>query len=148
MKFYHERDERYIPARATDGSAGYDCRADIDHEIIIHPGHMESIPLGWRWSPEGDENVALLILPRSGLGLRGVTLSNSVGLIDPDYRGEVSATLINHGWDAVRIRPGDRVCQALPIRLERSIGNGGKVPAGFDSSTARGAGGHGSTGMQ
>ena len=78
-----------IPKYETRGSAGLDLRACIDEQLILNPGKTEMIPMGFAMHLE-DENLAALVIPRSGLGSKyGIVLGNLVGLIDSDYQGEL-----------------------------------------------------------
>jgi dUTP pyrophosphatase len=99
------------------------------------------IPAGVRVAiPDG---YALLILPRSGLAMRfNVTVANSPGLIDSDYRGEIGVLLANHSAESFTVRRGDRIAQAVLIPVTRIQWNEGETL----DDTARGAGGFGSTG--
>ncbi len=132
-----------LPERATAGAAAYDLRVYPDEPVVLHPGCREKLPTGIAIAPEGD-HVAALVLGRSGLGTKhGITLANSVGLIDSDYRGEVSVTLINNGSEAFTVFPGDRVAQLMfvPAYAAR-LSLCDELP-----ETARGEGGFGSTGV-
>ncbi len=132
-----------LPARATPGSAGLDLRAAIAAPITLSPGARALIPTGLRLAiPRGLEGQ---VRPRSGLALRrGVTVLNSPGTIDADYRGELGVLLINHGEEPVTLHRGDRIAQlvlapvASPSLLEVQV---------LDE-TARGEGGFGSTGTR
>ncbi|MFD2678957.1 dUTP diphosphatase [Camelimonas lactis] len=130
------------PAYATAGAAGFDLRAAIDGEITLAPGTRVLAPTGFCFAvPAGWE---IQVRPRSGLAAKhGVTLLNTPGTIDSDYRGEVFVCLINLGKEAFIIRRGDRIAQAVaapaPQWRLREV-------AALDD-TARGAGGFGSTGV-
>jgi len=130
-----------LPAKATTGSAGLDMIACIDGPVTIQPGHRATISLGCAVQiPEGH---AMLVLPRSGLALKeGITVLNSPGLIDSDYRGEVKAIVINHGSEWYTVRPLDKICQVVIVQLPEV--NNALVDE-LDS-TDRGQGGFGSTG--
>ncbi len=132
-----------LPRYETAGAAGADLRANFaDRQpVVIAPGARGLIPTGLRLSiPPGFE---VQIRPRSGLALKhGVTLPNSPGTIDSDYRGELKVLLINHGAEAFTIARGDRVAQLVLAPV---------VQAAWDEvdeldATERGAGGFGSTG--
>ncbi len=131
-----------LPARATPGSAGLDLRAAIDEPITLSPGARALIPTGLRLAiPRGLEGQ---VRPRSGLALRwGVTVLNSPGTIDADYRGELRVLLINHGGDPFTLRRGERIAQlvlapvAAPDLIEVRV----------LEETSRGEGGFGSTGI-
>ncbi|ANM28668.1 deoxyuridine 5'-triphosphate nucleotidohydrolase [Acidobacteria bacterium Mor1] len=130
-----------LPARATGDSAGFDLRAAVAEPLVLQSGARTLVPCGIAIAlPPGYEAQ---VRPRSGLALRhGVTLLNSPGTIDADYRGEVGVILIHHGEEPFTIERGDRIAQlvvqALPaVRFEASE----SLP-----ETARGAGGFGHTG--
>ncbi|MBE6554434.1 MAG: dUTP diphosphatase [Ruminococcaceae bacterium] len=134
------------PEYATDGSAAVDLRAALDEgEVVtIAPGARALIPTGISISPETRDVVAV-IAGRSGLGIKkGVTLSNGIGVIDSDYRGEICVGLINRGEEPFEVRRGDRIAQMmfLPVLTARFI-----TVDSLDE-TARGTGGFGSTGVQ
>ncbi len=130
-----------FPTRATEGSAAQDCYARTAANIDV--GERALIPLGFRMAlPQG---YCAYLLPRSGLAARkGLTVLNSPGLIDSDYRGELHVILINLGFDVVHIEAGDRVCQMLIDNLPgRHLPT--KVVKDLPLST-RGTKGFGSTG--
>lgn len=134
------------PAYATDGSAAVDLRAAIgeDENVTLLPGERAMIPTGVSISPESKDVVAI-VAGRSGLGVKsGVTLSNCIGVIDNDYRGEISVGLINHGDKPFEIRRGDRIAQLmfLPVYAANFI-----VCDELDE-TERGSGGFGHTGLR
>ncbi len=130
-----------LPAYQTSQSAGMDLCAAIDTDVIIAPGRHTIIPTGFSIAlPAGFEAQ---VRPRSGLAAKnGVTVLNSPGTIDADYRGEVSVILINHGSEAFTVSRGLRIAQ-LVIAPVRTV-----MWEEKDSleDTARGAGGFGSTG--
>ena len=133
-----------IPAYATPGSAGLDLRACIDAPIILKAGERVLIPTGIAIELPNAQTVAL-VFARSGLAIRhGLGLSNGVGVIDSDYRGEISVGLINQGEQDYEILPGERIAQlvVMPViqpelELTETL-----------SDTERGAGGFGSTGTR
>ena len=132
------------PEYATPGSAAVDLRAALEENevVTLAPGEKAMIPTGIAISPETTDVVAV-IAGRSGLGVKkGVTLSNSIGVIDSDYRGEISVGLINHGGEPFEIKRGDRIAQMmfLPVLTASFL-----VTDTLDE-TERGAGGFGSTG--
>ena len=132
------------PEYATPGSAAVDLRAALEENetVVLAPGEKAMIPTGLAISPETKDVVAV-IAGRSGLGVKkGVTLSNSIGVIDNDYRGEISVGLINHGNEPFEIKRGDRIAQMmfLPVLTANFF-----VTETLDE-TERGAGGFGSTG--
>ena len=131
-----------IPSRATSGSSGVDLTAAVDFDIVVLPGNTELIPTGLKVSiPPGYE---WQIRPRSGNALKhGITVLNSPGTIDSDYRGEVKVILSNLGEKPFRIQRGDRIAQAVlaPVVYPRFrlVDN---VP-----ETSRGEGGFGHSGI-
>ena len=134
------------PEYATDGSAAVDLRAALDEGEVVTllPGERYRIPTGVAISPERGDVVAV-IAGRSGHGLKnGVTMANSIGVIDSDYRGEISVVLINHGQEPFEVRRGDRVAQMMfmPV-LHASF-----LPTDELDETERGAGGFGHTGTK
>lgn len=132
------------PTYATSGAAGVDVRACIDKAVVLHPGKTELIPLGFSMAvPPG---FTALLVPRSGLGHKsGVVLGNLVGLLDEDYRGGVAASVWNRKHDGMPflISPGDRIAQMVIVPVLRPEYRVVKCLP----STARGAGGFGSTGV-
>ena len=133
-----------IPTYATDGSGNFDLYAVIDDNkpIIIYPGERAAISVGLAF--EVPPEWMLVVYSRSGHGFKnGVSLSNSVGQVDPDYRGCVMVSLRNDGEDRFVIRHGDRIAQA---RLEPAP-RVQFVEVEELSETARGEGGFGSSGQ-
>ena len=132
-----------LPERATQGSAGFDLRACVTDSLVLASGERALIPTGFAVEiPEGCEGQ---IRPRSGLALRqGLTLLNSPGTIDSDYRGEVSVIAINLGASPVTISRGDRIAQMV-IHQVASI-EAAEVPD--VGARARGQGGFGSSGSR
>ena len=131
-----------LPTYATEGSAGLDLLAAVDAELELKPGARACVPCGIAIAlPVGFEAQ---VRPRSGLALHhGVTVLNAPGTIDSDYRGEVKATLINHGEAALHITRGMKIAQLVIARHETAQLH--EVPALPESG--RGAGGFGSTGL-
>ena len=134
------------PEYATDGSAAVDLRAALDEgEVVtIAPGERALIPTGLAISPESSDVVGI-IAGRSGLGVKkGVTLSNSLGVIDSDYRGEICVGLINRGSEPFEVHRGDRIAQMMfmPV-LHASF-----LETDTLDQTDRGAGGFGHTGVK
>ncbi|HEV7823034.1 MAG TPA: dUTP diphosphatase, partial [Burkholderiales bacterium] len=131
-----------LPAYATAGSAGLDLLAAVNTETVLNPGQRQAVPTGIALAlPEGFEAQ---LRPRSGLALKhGVTVLNAPGTIDSDYRGEVTAILVNYGTAPVAIVRGMKIAQLVIAAYTRVEWN--EMPA--LESTARGAGGFGSTGM-
>ena len=101
-----------LPAAATPKAAGIDIRAATYQRTTILPGETVLLPTGLVF--EVPESMAMLLLPRSGLGHKhGIVLGNLVGLIDPDFREEVMVSLWNRGDDIYYVNPGDRIAQAV-----------------------------------
>lgn len=134
--------ENPLPRYATDHAAGMDLVADVAEPLILLPGERGLIPTGIAVAiPIGYEAQ---IRPRSGLALKhGISLVNSPGTIDSDYRGEIGIILINHGSVPFTVNPGDRIAQMVFARFERAE----LVEAGELSDTVRGEGGFGHTGV-
>lgn len=128
--------------KATSGSAGFDLVAAIEQEIIIKPSETKLIPAGF--SLEMPNNFEAQVRPRSGIALKNsVTVLNSPGTIDSDYRGEVGVILINHGFEKFSILRGMRIAQIIFLKLpEIEIVESQKL-----SKTKRNDGGFGSTGI-
>ena len=131
-----------LPAYATEGSAGLDLRAAVKDEISLGPGARTLVSAGIRVSlPAGYEGQ---VRPRSGLALDyGLTLLNSPGTIDSDYRGVVKVILVNLGEQAVTIRRGDRIAQLVVAPVTRIVWDEGTELPG---AAGRGEQGFGSTG--
>lgn len=130
-----------LPAYETDGAAGLDLRAAITTPMILAPGGRALVPTGLVFElPGGHEGQ---VRPRSGLAAKhGVTVLNTPGTIDSDYRGEVKVILINLGAEPFAIEPGSRIAQLVVAPVTRAI----LVEADALSDSARGEGGFGSTG--
>ena len=142
MRYYHGG--HFPPVRGTEDSAGLD---------IYHCGKYTVMDPGTQFNVKTDLRVEIpeehvgLIVPRSGLGRKGIVLVNTVGVIDSDYRGEIGMTLQNTGSEPVAIAHGDRVAQMLivpyaKVQMERVD------DVSALSETARGTGGFESTGMR
>ena len=132
-----------LPAHQTEHSAGVDLQAHLpEGTVTLAPGERKLIPTGLYIAlPAGTEAQ---VRPRSGLALKhGITVLNSPGTIDADYRGEVKVLLINLGQEPFTIHNGDRVAQMVVARYERI--EAFEAVESLDE-TARGAGGYGSTG--
>ena len=130
------------PHYATPGSAGLDLRACIEAPVAIRPGETMLIPTGIAIHLE-DPDLAAMILPRSGLGHKhGIVLGNLVGLIDSDYQGQIMVSTWNRGKESFTLNPLDRLAQLVVVPVLQVAFN---VVDEFDTS-ARGAGGFGSTG--
>ena len=132
-------DDLPLPAYASAGAAGFDLRAAA--EMTLAPGAVALVPTGFAVAvPDGFE---LQVRPRSGLAAKhGVTVLNSPGTVDSDYRGEVAVILINHGAAPFAIARGDRIAQAVIAAAPQAD----LVEVASLDDTERGSGGFGSTG--
>jgi len=144
VKVLDPRMKDLLPAYATQGSAGLDLRACIDAPLELAPGQTVLIPTGLAIHV-ADPGYAAMILPRSGLGHKnGIVLGNLVGLIDSDYQGQLMVSTWNRGHAAFTLQPLERLAQLVIVPV---------LQVGFNvvdefASSARGAGGFGSTGKQ
>ncbi|OYD86241.1 dUTP diphosphatase [Azospirillum brasilense] len=131
-----------LPAYATEHAAGMDLLAALAEPVVLEPGRRALIPTGIAFAlPDGYEAQ---VRPRSGLALKhGVTVLNSPGTIDADYRGEVGVILINHGDQPFTVERGQRIAQLVIARYERAAW----AESDTLSDSARGTGGFGSTGQ-
>ncbi len=108
-----------LPNYATDGSAGLDMRACIDEPLTVSPGETELVPTGLAIHI-GDEGLAAVLLPRSGLGHKhGLVLGNLTGLIDSDYQGQIFISCWNRGSKTYEIKPGERIAQMVFVPVEQ-----------------------------
>ncbi len=132
-----------LPAYATEGAAGLDIRANISEPIILKPLERQLIPTGLFVAiPLGYE---IQIRPRSGLAFKhGVTVLNTPGTIDADYRGEIKVLLVNLSNTSFTVEPGERIAQMVLAKHETLSWKTTDVLP----STERGAGGFGSTGLK
>ena len=132
-----------LPAYATSQSAGMDLRANIDESIVLHPMERRLVPTGLHIAlPQGFEAQ---IRPRSGLALKhGITVLNTPGTIDADYRGELMVLLINFSDTDLVINDGERIAQMVVARHEQIEF---QLVDELDD-TERGAGGYGHTGVK
>ena len=129
-----------LPQYATDGAAGLDLSAAVDSDLVLAAGERRLVPTGVSIAlPPGLEAQ---VRPRSGLALeRGLTVLNSPGTIDPDYRGEIGVVLVNLGGEPATVRRGDRIAQLVVARyLAVEWRESGDLP-----DSGRGGGGFGST---
>ena len=132
-----------FPEYATPGSAGLDIRACVDGPLVLNPGESTLIPGGFAIYIE-DNNMAAVLLPRSGLGHKhGIVLGNLVGLIDSDYQGQIFISCWNRGIDSFTINPGDRIAQMVFVPVVQTQF---ELVSDFNDS-ARGTGGFGHTGI-
>jgi len=144
LKILDPRMKDFLPAYATEGSAGLDLRACVDAPLTLAPGQTVLVPTGLAIHI-ADPGYAAMILPRSGLGHKnGIVLGNLVGLIDSDYQGQLMVSTWNRGQSAFTLQPMDRLAQLVVVPV---------VQVGFNvveefASSDRGTGGFGSTGKQ
>lgn len=132
-----------LPQYATPQSAGLDLRANLDAPVTLQPMQRHLIPTGLHIAlPAGFEAQ---VRPRSGLALRhGITVLNSPGTIDADYRGEVMVLLVNLGQEPFVVNDGERIAQLIVARYEQVT----LVSADSLDITERGEGGYGHTGVK
>lgn len=132
-----------LPEYKTLGSSGMDLRANIEEPVTLGSLERKLIPSGiYVELPEGTE---IQVRPRSGLALKnGLTVLNTPGTIDSDYRGEIGILLINLGKEEQTIMPGDRVAQMVCLKYEKMQ----LVEVDSLSDTFRGEGGYGHSGIQ
>ncbi|MDB4961780.1 MAG: deoxyuridine 5-triphosphate nucleotidohydrolase [Myxococcales bacterium] len=135
------RPDAVVPAYMSEHAAGLDLSAAIAAPMVIQPGERTAIGTGLAFAlPPGYEGQ---IRPRSGLARKhGITLVNSPGTLDADFRAELMVLVINHGAEPVRIQPGDRIAQIVIAPVVQAE----LVEVDELDTTARGAGGFGSTG--
>lgn len=137
-------EKAHLPSRASSGAAGYDLRACIDEPTTLRKGKIFAVPTGVAIELP-NENLVAVICARSGLAIKhGITLANSVGIIDSDYRGEIKVGLINLGQEDFVINPDERIAQMLIMPVETPE----LTVADELSDTTRGSGGFGSTGRK
>ena len=136
------RESAIIPAAATKLSAGLDLHACVDEPTVIEPGEIVNFPTGIAVCPER-EDVVMLIFVRSGIGRKyGLSLPNSVGVIDSDYRGEIQVPIINLGKAPYTMMPGERFAQLVTVPvIFPEVVEADELP-----ETERGTNGFGSTG--
>ncbi len=134
-----------IPAYATEGAAGFDLRAAVPGGVplLLRPGERLLVPTGFACAvPHGCE---MQVRPRSGLAVKhGVTVANSPGTVDSDYRGPLMVCLVNLGTEPFAIRRGDRIAQAVVAPAPQLT----LIEVDDLDATVRGEGGFGSTGME
>ncbi len=137
------RGHQQLPAYATPQSAGMDLRANLSEPITLHPMERRLIPTGLHIAlPEGYEAQ---VRPRSGLALKhGLTVLNTPGTIDADYRGEIGVVLINLSQEDFVINDGVRIAQMVIARCEQ----GELISVDVLDETERGEGGYGHTGVK
>ena len=132
-----------LPQYATEQSAGMDLRANLDAPVELKPMERRLIPTGLHISlPKGYEAQ---VRPRSGLALKkGITVLNTPGTIDADYRGEIGVVLINLSQETFIVEDGERIAQMVIARHEQ----GAFIPVELLDETERGEGGYGHTGVK
>ena len=132
-----------LPQYATEQSAGMDLRANLDASVELKPMERKLIPTGLHISlPKGYEAQ---VIPRSGLALKkGITVLNTPGTIDADYRGEIGVVLINLSQETFIVEDGERIAQMVIARHEQ----GAFIPVEVLDETERGEGGYGHTGVK
>ena len=142
LKIKRFREGAQLPKRETPGSAGHDLRACIDSDLLIPAGESVRVPTGLAIEMESANFVAIIAARSSMAAKYGITMGNGIGVIDSDYRGEISILLRNCSQEDFMVHPGDRVAQLLlmPVDLPEI------VEAEELSQTQRGEGGFGSTG--
>jgi len=131
-----------LPCYMTNGAAGMDLYACVDEEVVIEPAKIKLIPTGISMSmPEGYEAQ---IRPRSGLAAKhGISIVNTPGTIDSDYRGEIKIIMINFGDKPFLVKRGDRIAQMVINKIETPE----VIETDNLNETERGEGGFGSTGL-
>lgn len=131
-----------MPAKMSDGASGFDLCAAVTEEVILQPGEWKLVPTGI--SLAMPNHLEAQVRPRSGLALRhGISMLNTPGTIDADYRGEIKVIMVNFGDQPFRVNRGDRIAQLVfqevaKVKLET---------VEQLSTTVRGAGGFGHTGV-
>jgi len=141
VRVLFQGDREFIPEYKSLHSAGADLKAAVKTEVIVPPGNRVLIPAGFRMAlPPGWEAQ---VRPRSGLAIKhGITILNSPGTIDSDYRGDVAVILVNLGQEDFTIYPGDRIAQMVIA----SVDQGQFIAVQELPVSERGEGGFGSTG--
>jgi len=136
------RSKNTLPAYETIHSAGMDLRADLESTVLLNPMERKLIPTGLHIElPEGYEAQ---IRPRSGLAYKhGISIVNSPGTVDADYRGEIKVLLINLSTDPFEVNTGDRIAQMIVSKHEKVEWQQVEIL----NETTRGAGGYGHTGV-
>jgi dUTP pyrophosphatase len=132
-----------LPSYQTEASAGMDLRAELENPVDLAP--LERAVIGTGLYMELPAGFEAQVRPRSGLAAKkGISVLNSPGTIDADYRGEIGVILVNISNEPVRIEPGDRIAQMVISRFEQALWEEVEVL----SQTDRGSGGFGSTGAR
>lgn len=140
---FRKKDENVaLPSYETAGSAGADLRAHISSSVTINPGERKLIETGLY--PEIPSGYEIQVRPRSGLSVKkGITVLNTPGTIDSDYRGEICVNIINLSDEPFIVNDGDRIAQAVVAPVIQAV----FITADELSQTERGEGGFGSTGV-
>lgn len=142
IKYLAEKSKVNKPFYATEGSAGMDLCAAIEEPVVLKAGERMLIPTGIAIAI-GEPDAAAFIYARSGLGVKhGICLSNGVGVIDSDYRGEIKVGLVNLGNESYEISPGERIAQMVFAPVYKAE----LTETAELDETKRGSGGFGSTG--
>lgn len=140
IKLLHESSR--MPQRATPGSGGYDLFADCPAPVEVLPGATTMVPVGF--AMELPEGYVALVCARSGMASRhGLAPINGVGVVDSDYRGEMTVPLTCHHVEGYTLRPGERIAQMLIV----PVATPELMSVTELSDTDRGSGGFGSTGL-
>lgn len=149
VKFVNESDNK-DPEYATDGASGFDLRANLTEPVVLKPLQRAVIPTGLFFELPSEElgSLEIQVRPRSGLAAKnGITVLNTPGTVDSDYRGEVKIILINLGQEDFTVNHGDRIAQGViqlaTTKREVNLINSKNI----DKNTQRGADGFGSTGI-
>lgn len=143
IKIKSVRDNPKMPLMATDGAAGFDMHAYLPGgSVPLKPNSMYTIPTGW--SMEIPKGYFGMIAPRSGLGKKGIILANTVGIIDSDYRGEISVILKNMSQSTFILEDGMRMAQLMLLQHASPV----LYAVTELEDTERGDGAFGSTGLQ
>jgi dUTP pyrophosphatase len=131
-----------LPKYMSHSASGMDLYAAVENEIVLAPGERALVPTGFKMAlPEGYEAQ---VRPRSGLAIKnGISVLNTPGTIDEDYRGEVGVILINHGREDFKVKRGDRIAQMVINKVEQA----GIEEVEILDETHRSSGGFGHTGI-
>ncbi|MBU0504671.1 MAG: dUTP diphosphatase [bacterium] len=141
IKRLRDNKDLELPHYASPHSSGMDLRADVTEDILLKAGERTLIPTGL--SVEFEDGCELQIRPRSGLAIKhGISMVNTPGTIDADYRGEIKVIVINHGTEDFVIKRGDRIAQMVMMPIIRAE----IIEVDVVNETDRGEGGFGSTG--
>lgn len=131
------------PVYKTAGAAGADLFAHLpDGPVVVPSGEIQKIPSGVHFDIR-DTGLAVLLMPRSSLGMKRIKLANTIGLVDSDFQGSLDMLLENNSKEDFVVSHGDRLAQVAFFRVEQVYFN---VVSAFSGVTIRGAGGFGSTG--